>query len=153
MSIAIRRAKSDDATTIVCFNTEMALETEGLELSAPTVSAGVRRLLDDPARGFYFVAERSGEIVGQLMITLEWSDWRNGWWWWIQSVYVSPAARRSGVYSMLYAHARSEAQEAGAVGMRLYVDRRNTDAQSTYVALGMRESGYLFYELEFDGLS
>ncbi len=127
----------------------MALETEELTLDPRTIAGGVERLLRDPSRGLYFLAERSGHVVGQLMITREWSDWRNGWWWWIQSVYVAPRARREGVYASLYRHARSEAEAVGAIGLRLYVDRDNTGARATYKAMGMRQSRYRFYEAEF----
>src|SRR3954465_15290334 len=123
--IIIRRATADDATTIVDFNAAMALETERLTLDRRTLDAGVRAALADDARAVYFLAEIEGEVVGQLMITHEWSDWRNGPLWWIQSVYVHQDHRRRGVFRALYAHAREQAKRAGAVGVRLYVEENN----------------------------
>src|SRR5262245_20710416 len=104
MELTIRRATLDDADTIALFNSRMALETEGNSLDGPTVRAGVRAILADPSKGWYLVAEQGGNIVGQLMLTFEWSDWRNAWFWWIQSVYVREDARRHGVFRALYEH-------------------------------------------------
>lgn len=145
--LVIRTAADDDVPTLARFNIAMARETEGKALDPETVQQGVRALLDDPSRGFYLVAERGDEIVGSLMITTEWSDWRNGTFWWIQSVYVRPKARRQGVYSALYAHVKEQAAEASSVcGIRLYVERTNTAARQAYQALGMVETGYRLYE-------
>jgi ribosomal protein S18 acetylase RimI-like enzyme len=117
-----------------------------------TVRAGVRRVLADPARGVYYVAQREEKVVGQLLITREWSDWRDGWFWWIQSVYVVPEARRQRVYRRLYQHVVSEAHRQPDVrGLRLYVDTENTRAQRVYESLGMRRARYHFYELEWTG--
>ena len=146
MSLTIRPATEDDVARIVLFNQAMARETEGRELDRKTLTAGVERVLAKPARGSYFLAERDGEIVGQLMITTEWSDWRNGEIWWIQSVYVSKRFRREGVYRKLHDHVRDLARRKRALGLRLYVERDNESAQATYRALGMEESPYRMYE-------
>jgi ribosomal protein S18 acetylase RimI-like enzyme len=125
----------------------MALETEGKALIAERIDAGVRRLLVTPALGFYVVAEGQEGVVACLMVTQEWSDWRNGLFWWIQSVYVKPDWRRQGVYRRLYAHVRELAQADAAVcGFRLYVEKDNKAAQATYAALGMNPTDYLIYE-------
>jgi ribosomal protein S18 acetylase RimI-like enzyme len=146
MSLTIRPATEDDVSRIVLFNQAMARETEGRELDRKTLTTGVERVLAKPARGRYFLAERDGEIVGQLMITTEWSDWRNGEIWWIQSVYVSKRFRREGVYRKLHDHVRDLARRKRALGLRLYVERDNESAQATYRALGMQESPYRMYE-------
>src|SRR5437899_514915 len=101
----------------------MALETEGLRLAGSVVKAGVLAVLRDPAKGFYLVATSRGRVVGQLMVTFEWSDWRNAHWWWIQSVYVEPGARRRGAFRSLYREAVARARREGAHGIRLYVER------------------------------
>ncbi|MCE5249373.1 GNAT family N-acetyltransferase [bacterium] len=125
----------------------MAYETEGKELSNEALSAGVRYLLNHPEHGFYVVAEIDGEVAGSLMVTYEWSDWRNGVIWWIQSVYVRPEYRRRGVYRSLYAEVKKmAAAQKNVCGFRLYVEKRNTAAQRTYAALGMHEANYKFYE-------
>jgi len=143
----IRRATTDDAETIVRFNRQMAEETEEKRLDPATVRNGVQAVFDDPERGFYLVAERNGAAAGTLMITYEWSDWRNGRFWWIQSVYVRPEARRRGVYTALHRDVRRRAREAeDACGLRLYVERANAAAQETYEALGMTETAYRMYE-------
>lgn len=143
----IRRATKADAETIARFNEAMAHETEDKPLDPDTVRAGVHALLDDPSRGFYLVAEQDGTVVGSLMITFEWSDWRNGTFWWVQSVYVRPAARRQGIYSALYADVKRRATASDtACGIRLYVERTNTAARQTYQALGMRATTYRLYE-------
>jgi ribosomal protein S18 acetylase RimI-like enzyme len=145
--IAIRRAGADDAQVLVDFNRAMALETEGKELLPEVIGAGVRALLANPAAGFYVVAEMDGRVVGALMLTKEWSDWRNGAFWWIQSVYVRPEYRRRGVYRSLYQHLQQLATADPAVcGFRLYVERENAAAQAVYRRLGMAETHYLVYE-------
>src|SRR3954470_11203579 len=143
MPIMIRAAALEDAPTLIEFNAAMALETEHLTLDHGILSRGVRAGLADPAKARYFVAEFDGRIVGQLMLTLEWSDWRDGEIWWIQSVYVHPDFRRRGAFKALYRHAQRLARERGAVGLRLYVEKHNVAAQSTYASLGMRMSEYL----------
>jgi ribosomal protein S18 acetylase RimI-like enzyme len=145
--LTIRRATADDADTIAHFNRQMAEETEGKSLDRETVQNGVQALFDDPSRGFYLVAVRDETIVGSLMITTEWSDWRNGTFWWIQSVYVQPEARRSGVYRALDRAVRRQARDADDVcGLRLYVERDNEAARETYEALGMTKTSYRMYE-------
>lgn len=145
----VRPARPEDRDLIVRFNRAMARETEGRDLAEATVAAGVEALLADPSKGRYFLAEGTAEgfaVAGQLMVTPEWSDWRNGPVWWIQSVYVEPAHRRRGVYRLLHEHVRVAGRAEGATGLRLYVDRDNLTAQRTYGALGMDESRYMMYE-------
>jgi GNAT superfamily N-acetyltransferase len=143
----IRRAEMSDAGTIARFNAQMAQETEGKELIADVIGAGVRKLMASPSLGFYLVAEHEGRVVACLMITNEWSDWRNGLFWWIQSVYVEAAYRRQGVYRRMYEEVRSLAKaDAGVCGFRLYVEKENEVAHATYASLGMKETGYLLYE-------
>ncbi len=131
----IRPARPEDRDLIVRFNRAMARETEGRDLEEATITAGVEAILADPSKGHYFLAERRAEVAGQLMVTPEWSDWRNGPVWWIQSVYVAPAHRRRGA-----------GRAGGAVGLRLYVDRENLTAQDTYGTIGMSESRYIMFE-------
>jgi len=146
-TLLIRKAEPRDADHIAAFNQAMAWETEGRTLIPALIGAGVRRLLGDPSLGFYAVAEHEGEVVGCLMVTNEWSDWRNGLFWWIQSVYVRADWRRRGVYRRLYEFVRELAQrEPGICGFRLYVEKENTVAQRTYASLGMAATDYLIYE-------
>ena len=149
MSIHIRPATRADAANIAAWNTAMAWETERKALDAATIARGVDAVFDEPRRGFYLVAERRGEPVGCLLITYEWSDWRAGDFWWIQSVYVVESARREGVFRTLYEDARQRASQAGAVGLRLYVETENERAQRTYAGLGMERCHYFMYEAEF----
>jgi len=145
--IAVRPATRADAETLAQFNRKMAEETEDKPLDPGTVRKGVEAIFDDPSRGFYLVAERDGGVAGSLMITPEWSDWRNGAFWWIQSVYVRPEARRHGVYRTLYHAVRRRARGTEDVcGLRLYVERGNEEARETYEALGMTETAYRMYE-------
>ncbi len=146
MPIVIREADPDDAARIVLFNQAMARETEGRELDRRVLGKGVEALLKDPSRGRYFVAVKGEEVVGQVMITTEWSDWRNGLVWWLQSVYVSKRHRREGVYRGLHDHVREAALSEKVLGIRLYVERDNLAAQETYQALGMLASQYLMFE-------
>jgi ribosomal protein S18 acetylase RimI-like enzyme len=142
-----RLAAPGDAAVLAEFNAAMALETEGKQLLPEVIGAGVRSLLGRPGSGFYVVAEDDGKVVGSLLITKEWSDWRNGDFWWIQSVYVRPAWRRQGVYKRLYRHVQELASNDPSVcGFRLYVERENRQAQRTYRALGMSETHYLVFE-------
>jgi ribosomal protein S18 acetylase RimI-like enzyme len=142
----IRLATPADAGVLIEFNAAMAFETEGKELLTDVIGAGVRSLLGNPAAGFYLLAEQDS-AVGSLMITKEWSDWRNGTFWWIQSVYVRPEFRRQGVYRNLYRHVQELASKDPAVcGFRLYVERENERAQATYSALGMKPTHYLVFE-------
>ena len=150
MSLHIRDATPNDAATIAAFNTAMAIETEGRPLDPALINPGVERVLGDPDRGRYWVAESDGVIVGQLMVTYEWSDWRNGMLWWIQSVYIDDEYRRRGVFSTLYRHVERLARaDSDCCGIRLYVERSNRRAQATYKALGMVNPGYEVMEVDF----
>ena len=144
--IFIRPATARDLDFIANGNVEMALDTEGVMLDPAVLRAGVLAVVEERVPGRYWVAERDGEVVGQLLITHEWSDWRNRMVWWIQSVYVSPASRRLGIFRALYEHVRSEARAAGAGGLRLYVDNTNLPAQRVYAALGMNGGHYRVFE-------
>jgi GNAT superfamily N-acetyltransferase len=146
----IRPGTLDDLDTIVANNLAMALETENLALAPGVLRPGVEAVLAGRVDAFYRLAEESGSVIGQLMITREWSDWRNAFVWWIQSVYVPPGARGRGVYKALYEHARTEAAAAGAAGLRLYVDLRNARARAVYERLGMRGDHYQVFEAMFD---
>jgi ribosomal protein S18 acetylase RimI-like enzyme len=146
----IRKATLADATVIADYNARIAWETERRRLNRPRLLKGVRALLRDGAKGMYFVTEIDGAIAGQVMITFEWSDWRNGSFWWIQSVYVAPEFRERGVFRSLYAHIHNLARSRRDVcGLRLYVDADNKRAQSAYHRLGMEESRYKFFETDF----
>ena len=142
----IRPARLDDLDAIVAGNIALAEESEQLRLDEETLRSGIRALLDARAPGRYWIAESDGAVVGQLLITFEWSDWRNRMVWWIQSVYVAPTARGRGVFRALYEHAKREAQAQGAGGLRLYVDVTNRRAQAVYAALGMKGDHYRVFE-------
>lgn len=143
----IRLAQKEDVASLVEFNQAMALETEGKNLTPEILHSGVKAVFDDSKKGFYVVAENAGEIVGGLMITYEWSDWRNAWFWWIQSVYILPEYRGQRIYQMLYEFVKSKAEESKDVcGFRLYVEKENKRAQKVYEKTGMQSSYYLMYE-------
>lgn len=144
----IRLATEKDATALVDFNQAMAMETEGKSLDRDVLEKGVRAVFHDSKKGSYVVAEDNGAIIGGLMVTYEWSDWRNGWFWWIQSVYILPEARGGGIYSRMYAFVKEMAakDEEGVCGFRLYVEKDNERAQKVYSKLGMTASDYLMYE-------
>jgi len=147
LPLSIRRATRRDAAALAEFNSAMAFETERKVLMPGVIGPGVRGLLARPRSGFYLIAETGGAIAGALMITTEWSDWRNGAFWWIQSVYVRPEFRRQGIYRRMYAHVRRMAAKDRAVcGFRLYVERNNRRAQATYDAAGMERTRYVIYE-------
>ncbi|GAA6185477.1 MULTISPECIES: GNAT family N-acetyltransferase [Aliiglaciecola] len=148
--ITIRQASKADIQALVDFNQAMAWETEQKKLQGDVLSAGVSALIKDRAKGFYLVAEQDdGAIAGSLMVTSEWSDWRNSQFWWIQSVYVRPENRRTGVYSMLYQKVKELAEQSqGVCGFRLYVEHDNLVAQETYKKLGMKASHYYMFETE-----
>jgi len=156
----VRAAHAGDATLIADWNAAMAWETEHKRLDPDTLRAGVAAGLADAAKARYFIAmddaavaghETIGIPVGTLMLTTEWSDWRNGDWWWIQSVYVPQQHRRRGVFAALYRHVEQLARAApGVIGLRLYVERENGVAQRTYAALGMHDAGYAIREVEFE---
>jgi len=151
----IRPAHAADAALLAEWAAAMAQETEHKTLDPHTVQAGVAAGIADPAKARYFIAMHDASIagaevlgipVGTLMLTTEWSDWRNGDWWWIQSVYVPPAHRRKGVFAALYRHVEGLARQApGVVGLRLYVERDNANAQRTYESLGMQDEGYRIF--------
>ena len=149
MSITVRTATRADIANIAQWNRAMAWETENKPLDPAVLERGVTAVFAEPRRGFYLVAERSGEPVGCLLVTYEWSDWRAGDFWWIQSVYVVESARREGVFRQLYEDAKQRAAQAGAVGLRLYVETENERAQRTYAGLGMERCHYFMYEAEF----
>ncbi len=143
----IRLANLNDVAALVSFNLAMARETEAKELDLPTLTAGVENLLKNKERGFYVVAEDSSKVTGSLMVTFEWSDWRNGLFWWIQSVYILPEYRRRGIYRRLYEFVKARAAaDPGVCGFRLYVEQENRIAQRTYEQLGMTETHYRMYE-------
>lgn len=149
--VQVRDAQRADIAFLVECNAAMAWETERRDLDRALLTAGVAALFDAPSRGFYLVATREDAALGCLMVTREWSDWRNGDWWWLQSVHVLPDARRSGVFRALHAEVERRARAADRViGLRLYVERDNARAQATYAALGMHEAAYRVYERGFD---
>jgi GNAT superfamily N-acetyltransferase len=147
--IIVRAATRADQAHIAAWNAAMAWETESRRLDPETLERGVLAIFDEPRRGFYLVAEHEGTPVGCLMVTYEWSDWRCGDFWWIQSVYVVESARRLGVFRALYEEVARRAQAARAVGLRLYVETENERAQATYAGLGMERCHYFMYETEF----
>ncbi len=143
----IRTATIADVPQLVDFNQKMALETENKHLDTATLTSGVSAVFDDANKGFYVVAEEGGAIVGGLLVTFEWSDWRNKWFWWIQSVYIVPESRGRGVYRLLYDHVKAEAaKNANVCGFRLYVERENVHAQRVYEKVGMENTIYYMYE-------
>jgi ribosomal protein S18 acetylase RimI-like enzyme len=145
--INLRLANARDVAALVEFNRAMARETEALELLPEVLTAGVENLLRQTQFGFYVIAESGTEAVGSLMVTYEWSDWRDGLFWWIQSVYIKPEFRRRGLYRRLYEFVKARAaREPNVRGFRLYVEKQNTPAQQTYERLGMSETHYLMYE-------
>ena len=148
--INIRNAVRRDAEKIIRFNKSMALETEGKRLDEKISTSGVKAVFDDPKNGFYLIAELNGTVAASLMVTTEWSDWRNGVFWWIQSVYVDPAFRRRGIFRAMYTEARQQAKTTPNVcGCRLCVDKQNTAAQKTYTKLGFEETNYKLFEETF----
>lgn len=144
----VRDASTEDIETIVDFNERLASETEGKTLDRAVLARGVRSALADPDRLRYWVAvDNDGRILGQAAVTREWSDWRSGWIWWFQSVYVRQDARQRGVFRSLYAHVREAALRADdVIGLRLYVENENTAAQRSYASVGMMPGGYHVYE-------
>lgn len=148
--VQVRLAVPADAPVIAEFNRRLARETENRELDPARVLAGVAAVLADPAKGCYYVAEAGGRVVGQLMLTFEWSDWRNGCFWWIQSVYVEAAHRALGVFTGLYRHVeRLARQDPGVCGIRLYMEHHNAPARAAYQKLGMQPAGYEVFEVDF----
>lgn len=146
-TVHIRLANKIDEDALVDFNQAMAVETEGKYLDPGVLRAGVAAVFQDEKKGFYVVVEDAGNIVGGLLITFEWSDWRSKWFWWIQSVYIVPAARGQNIYRRLYEFVKTKAEENGDVcGFRLYVEKENLVAQKVYERVGMESSYYLMYE-------
>lgn len=145
--IKIRLAESQDAPALIEFNQAMAHETEGKYLDREVLTNGVETVFKNSSCGFYVVAEDAGKIVGGLMVTFEWSDWRNAWFWWIQSVYILPEYRGQSIYTMLYDFVKQKAsEEKNVCGFRLYVEHDNLHAQKVYEKVGMQKSHYLMFE-------
>jgi len=144
--ISIREATSEDSQKIISFQLAMAKETEELELNKEVLSAGVKTVFEKQLKGRYFVAEAEGSVVASLLITYEWSDWRNKDVWWFQSVYVVPEYRRKGIFRMMYEYVKEEAVKNGIAGLRLYVESNNLPAMKTYEAMGMSSEHYTMYE-------
>jgi GNAT superfamily N-acetyltransferase len=150
MNTTIRQATVADTDIIARFNTLLAVETEHVVLDQMRLKTGVESLLRDPSKGVYYLAEQNKRVVGQMMITYEWSDWRNGTFWWIQSVYVESSARGSGIFRALFDHVHSLAKSQSDVcGLRLYVERNNDRAKRTYDRHGMHCSHYEMFEMDF----
>ncbi len=148
IDITIRKAELSDAEIIADFNLRLARETENLQLDASQLLNGVTALLRDSSKGMYYVAEIAGEIAGQVMVTYEWSDWRNGNLWWLQSVYVKESFRGRGIFRALFNHVKRLAREQGGVeAIRLYMHEHNDTARHAYQALGMAKTEYIVYEL------
>ena len=151
--IEIRQALSSDVETITQFNIALCRETEGRELDPVTVTNGVRRFVSETKRGRYFVAVIEGKVVGQTAHTLEWSDWRNGEIWWIQSVYVHPQFRSQGVCRTLFMHIKELGEaDVDCCGIRLYMESENETARESYRRLGFNETGYVVFERLFSQL-
>ena len=144
--ILIRKAIPDDAQAIIEFQLKMAWETEKTVLDKETVTKGVNAVFNDPNKGEYYVTEAEDRVVASLLITYEWSDWRNCNVWWFQSVYVVPEYRRQGIFRKMYQFIKEKAEELGVAGLRLYVETGNVQAMKTYEALGMTGEHYNFYE-------
>jgi GNAT superfamily N-acetyltransferase len=144
--ITIRKAAPEDAPVIIDFQQRMAWETEQFALIAEVVTKGVNAVFSDSSRGQYWVADDDGSVIASLLVTNEWSDWRNCEVWWFQSVYVLPAWRRKGIFRSMYLHVKHEAEDKGVAGLRLYVETNNSGAQKTYESLGMQSEHYRMYE-------
>jgi len=144
--ITIRKATPDDSGVIIDFQQKMAWETEEMSLVPEIINKGVTAVFADPTRGQYWVAEVEGKVIASLLITYEWSDWRNSNVWWFQSVYVLSDFRRTGIFRSMYLHIKNEADKQGVAGLRLYVETNNSRAQKTYEALGMKSGHYTMYE-------
>ena len=150
-TLSVRTGQEKDIDTLVKFNIALALETEQKQLSPPIVTKGVQTLFKNPQHGFYIVAEMANEVVGSCMVTYEWSDWRCGLFWWIQSVYVEREFRRQGIFRKLYEFLKEKAsQEQNVCGFRVHVEHSNLAGQSTYAGVGMQEISYKSYEESFE---
>ena len=148
INFEVSRGEVCDIDTIVQFQADMAMESEGCVLNKEKVIKGVTAAMLDDSKGIYWVAKYEGRTIGSLMITREWSDWNNEWYWWIQSVYVTPAYRKQGVYKAMYQKVKDAAKENNVSQIRLYADKTNLSAQKAYQSLGMHESHYLMFEEE-----
>lgn len=146
IDIIITKGQIEDTENIAQFQVDMAMESEGTQLDKDIVTKGVSAAMADENKGLYYIARVDGKAVGSLMLTREWSDWNNGWYWWIQSVYVAPDYRRQGVYKSMYQAVCTDAKQQNVAQVRLYVDKTNTRGQEVYSSLGMQESHYLIYE-------
>ena len=144
--LTVRKAVAEDAGSIIEFQLKMAWETEKTALDRATVTRGVNAVFSDPGKGEYYVTQTEGRIVASLLITYEWSDWRNCNIWWFQSVYVLPEYRRKGIFRNMYKYIKDKAEDLGVAGLRLYVETGNVQAMKTYEALGMTSEHYNFYE-------
>ena len=148
--ISIREGSISDTPTIAKFQQQMALETESKILKESTIRQGGESVLNCPNKGFYIIAETDSQVIGSLLVTFEWSDWRNGWFFWIQSVFVDAKYRRQGVYRVMHSEVIRRTKESGnCCGIRLYVEKDNRNAQKVYKTLGMHETDYYLYEEEF----
>ena len=148
--MTVRSATVEDASIITDFNCRLAFESEGLRLEPDRVRSGVEAQLEDPSRGRYVLAVRGARVVGQLAVTTEWSDWRAGYYWWIQSVFVDPAERKRGIFRILFQRVEEEALRAGdCSGLRLYVERENQRAIQAYEGVGLGETSYRIMERLF----
>jgi ribosomal protein S18 acetylase RimI-like enzyme len=145
-NLFIREARIIDAEEIIAFQKYMAMETEDMSLDHDKINQGVHAVFADPHKGKYYVAEYKGEVIGSLLITYEWSDWRNSFVWWLQSVYIKPEHRRKGIFKEMYLHVKETALQNNVSGLRLYVEHENVNAQKTYEALGMKSNHYRMYE-------
>lgn len=144
----IRIAELKDVDQIATFQLNMAYESESTTLNYKTLQAGVAAIIADSNKGTYLVAENNSQLIGCLMITKEWSDWKNSWYWWIQSAYVEPNWRQQGIFTAMYNTVKKMAANDGACSVRLYVDKTNINAQSAYKKLGMTDSHYFIYEIQ-----
>lgn len=146
-NIIIRKAQASERDIIVDFQIRMAKETEDLGLDQATLTKGVQRVLEDPSKGTYWVVEYDARIICSVLITHEWSDWRNGEVWWIQSLYVLAPFRGKGIFKQLYAFFKEQVEaNEDLKGIRLYVEKENVNAQKAYEAVGMTKEHYDMYE-------
>lgn len=146
MEVTITKGQIEDIEIIAQFQVDMAMESEGTLLDKETVTKGVTAAMNDENKGLYYIARVDGKVVGNLMLTREWSDWNNGYYWWIQSVFVTPEYRRQGIYKSMYHAVCKDAKKLNVAQVRLYVDKTNILGQKVYASLGMDESHYLIYE-------
>jgi GNAT superfamily N-acetyltransferase len=142
----IRKAKNQDLATLVKFNQALVWEARGEELEPQVLTQGIQAVLSDSNRGFYTVVEVENEPIAAALVTFEWSDWRNAWFWWLQDVYVQPSYRQQGIFRSLYTHLKTQAQAAKVCGLRLYVYKGNTRAQEVYQRMGMIPSNSIMFE-------